>query len=91
MDIAIESVNEMGWIDMIDGLVNGFEHPEQLDYAMEVFVGGRWVANMFLVALPWLGFGFLMILYNIVFNAWLNKGWALGNFWLMGNTIFGIL
>jgi hypothetical protein len=55
---------------------------------MEVVVGGRWIFNFFLIALPWWVFSMLMMLYNVVFNAWLNKGWALGNFYLMANTVF---
>ena len=86
--MLISTVNDLGLVDMIDGLANGFEHPEQLDYTMEVLIGGRWIFNFCAIALPWAIWGFLMLLYNIVFNAWLNKGWALGNFYLMGNTVF---
>lgn len=74
---------------MIDGLANGFAHPEHLEYTMEVIIGGKWIINLFVVALPWLGFSFLMMLYNIVFNAWLNKWWALGNIYLLMNTAYG--
>jgi hypothetical protein len=86
--LLISTVNDLGLVDMIDGLANGFEHPEELDYTMEVLIGGRWILNFFAIALPWWVWGLIMMLYNIVFNAWLNKGWALGNFYLMGNTIF---
>ena len=48
----------------------------------------RFVANLFFVALPWTLFAWLLWVWNIVFNSWLNKGWAEGNFWLLGNTYF---
>lgn len=56
---------------------------------MEVIIGGKWIINLFIVALPWAGFSFMMMLYNIVFNAWINKWWAFGNIYLMANTVYG--
>lgn len=87
-DFLIEEVNEMGFIDAIDALINGVENPEDMDNAMRVFVSTRWFFNFAFIGIPWTMFSFLMWLYNIVFNAWLNKGWAEGNFWLLGNTFF---
>ena len=50
----------------------------------------RWVINIFIFGIPWLIISFLLMAYNIVINSWINKGWAYGNFWLLGNTFFVI-
>ena len=31
---------------------------------------------------------FLLLVYNIVINAWINKWWAKGNVWLLANTVY---
>ena len=62
------------------------EDPFSMENSMKFFVSCRWVINFFLLALPWAAFSFLMFLYNFVFNVWLNKGWALGNIYLLFNT-----
>jgi len=46
------------------------------------------VLNILFVAIPWGIIAWLLWLWNVVFNSWLNKGWAEGNFWLLGNTVF---
>ena len=48
----------------------------------------KWYINLIFVGLPWVLFSWLMAWYNIIINAWINKGWALGNIWLMSNTFF---
>ena len=85
-DFLITEVNELGIVDAIDALVNGVEKPEDMHNAMKLFVSTRWFFNLWLIALPWSAFSFLLWLYNIVFNAWLNKGWAEGNFYLLFNS-----
>ena len=62
------------------------DDPFNLEAYMKIIVSVRWVFNLFGLAFPWMAFSFLMWLYNIVFNAWLNKGWALGNFYLIFNS-----
>lgn len=55
---------------------------------IEVFA---YVFNLWLVAVPWTIFGFLMVLVNIFFNIDYNKGWAEGNVFLMFNTIYALI
>jgi hypothetical protein len=66
------------------------DDPFDMEAYMKFVVSTRWIFNFFMAAIPWAGFGFLMLVYNIVFNAWLNKGWAEGNFFLLFNTYFCI-
>jgi len=51
----------------------------------------KWVFLVLICGIPWLIFSQLCIIYNIVFNAWLNAGWAEGNLWLLGNTFYAIV
>jgi hypothetical protein len=51
----------------------------------------KWVFLVLIIGIPWLVFSQLCIIYNIVFNAWLNAGWAEGNLWLLGNTFYAII
>jgi hypothetical protein len=85
-DFLIEEANELGVIEMVDEGVKVIEEPFNIEAAMKFFVACRWVFNFFLLAWPWAAFSFLMFVYNIVFNCWLNKWWALGNFYLMFNS-----
>jgi len=85
-DFGIEEANDLGLIDMVDETVKVIEDPFNMESSMKLFVASRWVFNFFLLAWPWAFFSFLMFTYNIVFNAWLNKWWALGNFYLIFNT-----
>jgi hypothetical protein len=57
---------------------------------IKAFIALRWVVNTVLIGIPWTAWSFLMVVYNIVFNAWLNKWWAKGNLWLLVNTYFCI-
>ena len=56
-------------------------------FSMEI----KWYFNLIFVALPWGLLSWLMAWYNIIINAWINKGWAEGNVWLILNTIFCLL
>ena len=55
---------------------------------VEVF---SYLINLWLVALPWTVFGFLMVLTNVFLNIDFNKGWAEGNVFLMGNTMYAMI
>ena len=55
---------------------------------LEVFA---YIINLWVIAVPWTIFGFLCILVNIFLNIDYNKGWAEGNVFLMGNTIYAII
>ena len=48
----------------------------------------RWAFMLLFTAIPWIIWSFLMWVYNVVFNSWLNKGWAEGNVYLLANTYF---
>ena len=48
----------------------------------------KWVFLVLVIGIPWLILSQLCLIYNIVFNAWLNNGWAEGNLWLLSNTFF---
>jgi len=54
----------------------------------KVLIGLRVFWNLLVVAIPWTVFAWLLWLWNIVFNSWLNEGWAEGNFFLLANTAF---
>lgn len=86
LDFGIEEANELGVIDMVDDAVEIVENPFDIEAAMKFFVATRWVFNFFMLAWPWAFFSFTMFVYNIVFNCWLNKWWALGNFYLIFNS-----
>lgn len=58
---------------------------------IKLFVAFRWVINTVLIGFPWVVWSVLLVVYNIVFNAWLNKWWAKGNIWLLANTYFAII
>ena len=60
------------------------------DNFTRVVVALRWVINIFIIGVPWFLISNALVLYNIVFNAWLNKGWGYGNVWLVSNTCFAI-
>ena len=55
---------------------------------LEVFA---YIIILWVIAVPWTIFGFLCILVNIFLNIDYNKGWAEGNVFLMGNTIYAII
>jgi len=57
----------------------------------KLFVALKWVYSIVLIGLPWVGLSYLFLLFNIVGNAWLNEGWAEGNFWLLANTGYAIV
>ena len=48
----------------------------------------RWAFMILFIGIPWILVSFLMWVYNVVFNSWLNKGWAEGNLFLLYNTMF---
>ena len=60
------------------------------DRFTRVVVALRWVINTVLIGIPWFAISLALVAYNIVFNAWLNKGWGYGNIWLVSNTVFAI-
>jgi hypothetical protein len=76
MDDLATEIWRMGW--------EGFTFPKLYD----IFVSSRGVLNLIVVLIPWVIFSFLLWLWNIVFNSWLNKGWAEGNLFLLANTAF---
>jgi hypothetical protein len=57
----------------------------------KLFVALKWVYSIILIGIPWVVFTGLALIYNIVANAWLNEGWAQGNFWLLANTFYAIV
>jgi hypothetical protein len=63
---------------------------ENLDFWgwVEVFA---YIINLWVIAVPWTILGFLCILINVFLNIDYNKGWAEGNVFLMGNTIYAII
>ena len=58
---------------------------------LALVVAAKWVFLVLFLGIPWLLFSQSCLIYNIVFNAWLNAGWAEGNFWLLGNTFYAIV
>lgn len=62
----------------------GFTWPGLYKFLMKL----RWAFNIAFIGIPWILISFLMWVYNVVFNSWLNKGWAEGNVYLLANTWF---
>ena len=46
--------------------------------------------SRFLVAVPWLVMGVMLITANLFLNLWYNRWWAGGNVFLVLNTLYGI-
>lgn len=44
-----------------------------------------------MIAVPWTILGLALIGFNLFCNIGLNEGWAGGNLWLIGNTVYLIL
>jgi len=82
-DIGLDAITE----DIEEIEDDGFDLPKLAKTIMAFKI----VLNLIFVALPWTWFSWLLWVWNIVFNSWLNKGWAEGNFWLLGNTAFATL
>ena len=76
MDDIATDLFQMSW--------TGFSFPK----FWELITATRSVMNIIFVFIPWVIFTFLLWVWNIVFNSWLNKGWAEGNFFLLANTAF---
>ena len=76
--------------DKQDRIDKEHEDLENLDFWgwVEVFA---YIINLWVFAVPWTILGFLCILINIFLNIDYNKGWAEGNVFLMGNTIYAII
>jgi len=68
-------------------LADAFTLPNFLAF----IVGIKWVFLVLFLGIPWVIFSQLCVIYNIVFNAWLNAGWAEGNLWLLFNTWYAIV
>ena len=64
------------------------QHGVTIPKLMKTFLAIKFLWNVLFVAIPWTIWAWLLWVWNIVFNSWLNKGWAEGNFWLLGNTAF---
>ena len=60
------------------------------DRLTRVIVSLRWAFNTMFIGFPWMVISVLLVVYNIVFNAWLNRWWGYGNLWLIANTYFAI-
>lgn len=60
-------------------------------HAYKVLIAMRYIFSIVLIGIPWFVYGCLGIIYNIVWNSWLNKGWAEGNLWLLGNTYYVLI
>ena len=41
--------------------------------------------------IPWVIEGLSIFIFHLFLETWMNKGWAEGNFFLIGNTIFGLV
>jgi len=78
----IDEIREDG-----EDLVKKFTFPK----IFKLFVALKWVYFILIIGIPWCAFTGLLLLANIIVNAWLNEGWAEGNFWLLGNTVFAII
>lgn len=68
-------------------LSDAFTLPNFLGFLVAI----KWVYLVLFLGIPWVIFSQLCLLYNIVFNAWLNTGWAEGNLWLLFNTGYAVV
>ena len=64
---------------------NGLRGPRGI---YKFLVAFRWVINTLFIGIPWSILSIALMAYNIVFNIILNKWWALGNIWLIANSVF---
>lgn len=64
------------------------EDPDFLEF-LQLCYSFRFYVNLIFIALPWWAFSATLEIGLIVVNAWLNKGWAEGNFYLIFNTLVG--
>ena len=77
-------------VDGIEKEIKSINKKFKWDKLVKLFIVSRWIINTIFIGIPWLFWSFLMVLYNIVFNAWINNWWAKGNIWLLVNTYFSI-
>ena len=68
-----------------------FERDKTFPHAYKVLIAMRYIISIVCIGVPWLVYGFLGIVWNIVLNAWLNEGWAEGNFFLLANTCYVLI
>ena len=59
-----------------------------LGFIISWLVKMRWYFNCLFIGNPWLVMAGIMVVYNLVLNIYFGRGWAYGNFWLMGNTCY---
>jgi len=81
-DLNIGEITEEIW-----DIQDGFTIPKLVNIIVSMY----YVFNLVFVFMPWVFISEGLILYNVIFNSWLNKGWAEGNFWLVGNTVFAFV
>jgi len=66
----------------------GYENGDEGGGAWGFLTHYRWNINFFTVGLPYLVIMAACLIWNLVMNiAWF-KGWAGGNFWLLGQTFY---
>lgn len=82
-----ENEEEIGWgVDDFDW--NWEEIEENPMTIFDVLFRMRWYLNFFFVGIPWVLYIICANLWNLYFNAELNRDWAEGNVYLIFNTLF---
>jgi len=56
-----------------------------------VFEQTTYILNVVLIAVPWTILGAVLIGWNLFLNIDFNEGWAGGNLWLIGNSVYLII
>ena len=74
-------------VNITEKSIDVFDDPNIVT-ASSMIMEVKWYLNLVFVGIPWVALSWLMAWYNIIINAWINKGWALGNIWLISNTFF---
>ena len=62
----------------------GFTMPGLYKFLLKI----RWALLIVFIGIPWIAISLFCWVFNVVFNSWLNKGWAEGNVYLLFNTYF---
>lgn len=86
-----DEIKEEYSVDELNHDILIFQRDKTFPHAYKVLIALRYIISIVVIGLPWLIFGTMGIVWNVVVNAWLNEGWAEGNFFLLANTWYVLI
>jgi len=86
-----DEIKEEYGVDELNYDILVFERDKTFPHAYKILIALRYIFSIVMIGVPFIIFGFLGIVWNIVLNAWLNDGWAEGNFFLLANTWYVLI